>query len=50
MDETVNKWLWIGIGAVVCIVILLFATPLGDIVKGFIEGIVNNVNGLISFS
>ena len=49
MDETINKWLWIGIGAVVCIVILTAATPLGNLVKDYMQSIINNVNSMIKF-
>ncbi len=49
MDETINKWLWIGIGAVICIVMLLAAGPLGETVKSNISGIIDNTNDMVDF-
>lgn len=49
MDETINKWLWVGIGTVICIVMLLAAEPLGNKLKSNISSIVDNTNNMIEF-
>ncbi len=50
MDETINKWLWVGIGAVICIVMLLAAEPLGNKLKSNISSIIDNTNNMIDFN
>ena len=50
MDETINKWLWIGIGAVVCTMMLVAATPIGNKITAGMESIVDHVTEEINFT